>query len=83
MVAYGVPVLVANRIDYRCLGQYTAWRMGLFTLGVALGGACVPALLQWIGPTGTLIVCGVTLLPCGIGYYRFEKDASEDKEPTV
>lgn len=72
-VSYGVPVLVANRIDYACLGQYTAWRMALFTLGMAAGSACVPALLSWVGPTGTLLLCGITLLPCGIGYYLFEK----------
>ncbi|MBQ3151453.1 MAG: hypothetical protein IJB86_09445 [Clostridia bacterium] len=71
-VAYSVPVIVANHIDYNVLSQYTAWRMALFTLGIAAGGALVPILLNLIGHTGTLIVCGLTILPCGIGYYLFE-----------
>lgn len=72
-LSIGVPVLVANRIEYSCLGQYTAWRMALHTLGTALGGICVPILLNWVGAFGTLLVCGITMLPCGIGYYLFEK----------
>ncbi|MBR2338650.1 MAG: hypothetical protein IKA63_04210, partial [Clostridia bacterium] len=76
----GVPVLVANRIEYNCLGQYTAWRMALHTLGVAVGGACVPFLLKCVGAAGTLVVCGVTALPCGIGYYWFEKQVTKQKK---
>lgn len=72
-ISIAVPVLVANRIEYNCLGQYTAWRMALHTLGTALGGFCVPLLLEWVGAGGTLLVCGITMLPCGIGYYLFEK----------
>ena len=72
-VAYAVPVLVATHIEYSVLSQYTAWRMALFTLGTAIGSAVVPFLLNTLGATGTLIVSGVTLLPCGIGYYMFER----------
>lgn len=68
-----IPVLVAVKIDYGSLGQYTAWRMGLNALGIALGGASVPLLLKYIGATGTLFVCGVTVLPCVLGYYFFDK----------
>lgn len=72
-VAYAVPVLVATHIEYSVLSQYTAWRMALFTLGTAIGSAVVPFLLNTIGSTGTLIVSGITILPCGIGYYLFER----------
>lgn len=78
-INYAVPVLVANCIDYNCLGQYTAWRMVLHTLGVAVGGACVPFLLEYVGATGALLVCGVTAFPCGIGYYWFEKQVIKQK----
>lgn len=77
-VSYSVPVLVAKHIDYKVLSQYTAWRMALYTLGIAAGGAVVPPLLELIGHTGTLIVCGVSLLPCGIGYYLFERKKTLD-----
>lgn len=69
-----VPVAVAEYIDYNCLGQYTAWRMALFTLGVSLGGLVVPILLNSVGGFVTLLICGITMLPCGIGYYIFEKN---------
>jgi len=76
-VSYAIPVIVARHIDYECLGQYTAWRMGLHTLGTALGSAAVPLLLKLVGGTGTMIICGLTLLPCGIMYYLFEKNQNQ------
>lgn len=76
-VNYAVPVIVARNVDYRCLGQYTAWRMGLHTLGSALGSAAVPLLLKYTGGIGTFIIAGITLLPCGICYYLFEKNPME------
>lgn len=79
-VAYSVPVLVSTYIDYKCLSQYTAWRMALYTLGIAVGGALVPFLMKHLGATGSLIVCAVTLLPCGIGYYLFEKASLKNKK---
>ncbi len=79
LITIAVPVLVANRIEYNCLGQYTAWRMALHTLGTALGGLCVPLLLNRVGVFGALLVCGVTMLPCGIGYYLFERNLLQSK----
>ena len=72
-VNYAVPVLVARNIDYACIGQYSAWRMALHTVGTAIGSAMVPMLLKQVGGVGSLIVCGVLLLICGVCYYRFER----------
>ena len=72
-VNYAVPVLVARNIDYGCIGQYSAWRMALHTVGTAIGSALVPVLHQIIGGVVCLIVCGVLLLICGVCYYRFER----------
>lgn len=72
-VAYSVPVLVATYVDYKCLSQYTAWRMALYTAGIAVGGALVPTLLERFGDTAVLLICGTAMLPCGIGYYIFEQ----------
>ena len=69
----GIPVLVAERIDYNCLGQFTAWRMGVFALGAALGGALVPILLNLTGALVTLTIAGLTIFVCGLGYYLFDK----------
>ena len=70
---YAIPVMITEHIDYNCLAQYTAWRMGIYTLGVAVGGMCVPLLLGWFGGMGTLLVCSMTFIPCGLGYYLFER----------
>ena len=72
-ISYAVPVIVANNIPYSCLGQYTAWRMGLMTLGISVGSLLVPVLLDAVGTTVTLLVGGLAMLPCGIGYFLFER----------
>ncbi len=72
-ITHAVPVIVAENIDYNCIGQYTAWRMSLYTGGVAIGGALVPIMLKSVGGTLTLLICGIIMLPCGIGYYLFER----------
>lgn len=77
-IAYGVPVIVAENIDYNCLGQYTAWRMALYTAGVSLGGILVPVLLEAFGGSGTLLVSGIAMLPCGIGYYIFDRQCKKN-----
>ncbi len=75
-ISYAIPVLVAERIDYACIGQYNAWRLALYTLGVAAGSACVPFLLRTVGGFGALLIGGILMVPCGIGYYRFERRAA-------
>ena len=72
-ISNAVPVIVAENIDYECIGQYTAWRMALYTGGIAIGGALVPILLNFVGGTLTLLICAILMLPCGIGYYLFER----------
>lgn len=73
IVNYAIPVLIARRIDYRCIGQYSAWRMVIHMGGTAVGNALVPILLKTVGGTGSLIVCGILLVLCTFYYYRFEK----------
>lgn len=77
-ISNAVPVIVAENVDYNCIGQYTAWRMALFTGGVAIGGALVPLLLKFVGGTFTLLICGIIMLPCGIGYYLFERQCRKE-----
>ena len=80
-ISYAVPVIVANHIPYSCLGQYTAWRMGLMTLGISVGSLLVPVLLDAAGTMLTLLVGGIAMLPCGIGYFLFERaEKSKDTE---
>ncbi len=78
-INHAVPVIVAENIDYNCLGQYTAWRMALHTAGVSIGGALVPILLDALGGTGTLLISGITMLPCGVGYYIFDRQNRKNR----
>lgn len=75
-VNYAIPVIIARKIDYRCIGQYSAWRIAIHFGGTAIGNALVSPLVNHVGSTGTLIFCGVLMLVCGICYYKFEKSNS-------
>jgi hypothetical protein len=72
IVNYAIPVLIARKIDYQCMGQYSAWRMVIHMGGTAIGNAIVPVMLNVIGSFTTLVCCGVMLFVCTYFYYRFE-----------
>ena len=75
IVNYAIPVLIARRINYHCIGQYSAWRMVIHMCGTAVGNGLVPILLAGIGSNGILIVCGFLLVASSVGYYKFEKNS--------
>lgn len=71
IIDYAVPVTLTKVIDYRIAGQFSAWRMLLHTLGTSLSGfVCIP-LFNLIGVTPTMIVAGLLMLVCGVGYFLF------------
>ena len=70
-IDYGVPTAVTKIVDYRCIGQYSAWRMVLHTLGTALGGIAVPYLMSFFGAVGTLIFAGALQAMSGAVYFWY------------
>lgn len=70
-IDYGVPTAITKIVDYRCIGQYSAWRMVLHTLGTALGGIAVPYMLELFGAYATLIVAGAFQAISGFVYYWY------------
>ena len=70
-IDYGVPTAITKIVDYRCIGQYSAWRMVLHTLGTALGGIAVPYLMSALGAVGTLILAGALQAMSGAVYYWY------------
>jgi len=84
-IDYGVPTAVTKIVDYRCIGQYSAWRMVLHTLGTAIGGMAVtgiginvfslkitiPGLMDTFGAYGTLIIAGAFQVISGFVYYIY------------
>ena len=68
-----IPVMVFRIVDYDTVGQYSAWRMMVHTLGIAIAGfICIP-MLELFGGVLTLILTGAMLLICAIAYYVVEK----------
>lgn len=72
-IDYGVPTAITQIVDYRCIGQYSAWRMVLHTLGTALGGIAVPYMLDIFGALTTLIIAGAFQVISGFVYYWYMK----------
>lgn len=70
-IDYGVPTAVTKIVDYRCIGQYSAWRMVLHTLGTALGGIAVPYMIDIFGALMTLIIAGIFQVISGFVYYWY------------
>ena len=59
LISYSVPVLVTIIVDYEMIGQYSAWRMMLHTLGGAIAGVlCVP-MIDTLGVGLTLAIIGL------------------------
>ena len=68
-----IPVMVFRIVDYDTVGQYSAWRMMVHTLGIAIAGfICIP-MLELFGGVLTLTLTGAMLLICAIAYYVVEK----------
>lgn len=64
-----IPVSVTEFVDYNVMGRYTAWRMMLQTVGIAIGGFLAPVLLEHIGGIPTLLFAGILNVLMGIGYF--------------
>lgn len=67
-----VPVAVYKIVDYQFVGEYSAWRMLLHTLGSAIAGmACIP-MFEAVGGVAVLTAVGGMQLISGIIYYGVE-----------
>ena len=74
-----IPVSVSEFVDYQVMGRYTAWRMMLQTVGVAIGGFLVPILLAHIGGIPTLLFAGGLNVLTGVGYYCYLKSIKKEE----
>jgi len=72
-INYAVPVAVTKIVEYRYMGQYSAWRMLFHTFGTAIGGASVTFMLNTFGGVPTMIIGGGCQLISGISYYAYMK----------
>ncbi len=63
-----VPVLVYDCVPYEIMGSYTSLRMMLFTLGQALPGFFMGALIGAIGTFGVLIIAGLSFVVSSVWF---------------
>lgn len=70
LVNMSVPVAVAEMVPSEIIGQYTAWRMMLHTLGTALSGFVSLSVIDLIGAMPTFLIAGGFQLISGIVYYK-------------
>lgn len=71
IINYSVPVTVTKICDYKVMGQYSAGRMLLNTLGTSLAGfVCIP-MIDILGVTATMFLSGIFQLISGLGYYFY------------
>lgn len=71
LITYATPVLVTKVVDYNIMGQYSAWRMLLHTVGSALGGVvCIP-MIDALGAFASLALVGSMQLISGVVYFVF------------
>jgi len=73
IINYAVPVAVVRIADYEIMGQYSAGRMLLNTLGTSIAGfVCIP-MFKLLGPVITIVISAVLQLSSGICYYIYLK----------
>ena len=71
IIGNAVPVAVTKIADFRTMGQYTAGRMVLNTLGSTLAGfACVP-MFRLMGVLPSIIIAAAFQLLSGLAYYFY------------
>ncbi len=75
-----IPVSVPEFVDYHVMGRYTAWRMMLHTVGIAIGGFLVPIFLKSIGGIPTLLFAGSLNVITGVGYYCYLKSLKKEEK---
>ena len=73
IINYAIPFAVTKIVDYDVMGQYSALRMLLHTLGIALAGFVYISLFKLFGVLPTLIISGGMQLISGISYWFFLK----------
>ena len=76
MINYAVPVAVVKIANYEIMGQYSAGRMLLNTLGTSIAGfVCIP-MFKLFGPLISIIISAALQLFSGLSYYLYMKKNS-------
>ncbi len=73
LINYSVPVAVTKIADYSVMGQYSAGRMLLNTLGTSLAGFLCIGLMERTSSLTFMLFVGALQLLSGAGYYFYMK----------
>lgn len=77
-INYAVPTAIVEMVSYKYIGQYTSWRMLVYTLGAAVANATMTGVMEGIGVLGLMIAAAMCQVISGIVYwwaYKKFKDA--------
>ena len=75
-----VPVAVTKIVPYNYIGQYSALRQVLHTIGTAIGSGSVIFMLDCLGGYATLSIMGAFQLISGFFYYIYMKNQATSKQ---
>lgn len=73
IINYAVPVEVTQIVDYDVVGHYSAWRLLINAMGIAIAGFVCTYLIDFLSPVGAMLLAGGLQLFSGMVYYWCSK----------
>ena len=77
---YVSPVSIVPILDYAVVGQYSAWRVALYLLGIALSGVLTIPMVDTLGVIPTMLINGLFFTLSGVTYYLVVKALLKQKQ---
>lgn len=75
LINNAVPVGLTKVIDYDVIGQFSAWRMACFSLGIAVAGMVAIPMIDAIGGVSVMIFAGIfQMISSGIYFWYMKKE---------
>ena len=74
LINNAVPVGLTKVIEYDVIGQFSAWRMACFSLGIAIAGMVAIPMIDAIGGVLVMMIAGVfQMISSGIYFWYMKK----------
>lgn len=73
IINYAVPVEVTQIVDYDVIGRYSAWRLLINAIGIAIAGFVCTYVIDFFSPVGAMLLVGGLQLFSGVVYFWCSK----------
>jgi len=77
---YVSPVAIIPIVDYEIIGQYSAWRVALYLIGIAVSGVITIPLVDALGVVPAMLLNGLCFTVSGVTYYFVVKALRKEKQ---